>query len=94
MTDVFVYYRVRREHAAQMRPRISALQAALAQDFDIHAALKRRPDEIDGMQTWMEIYADVPDDFLPALQQAVVDARLPAEGERHLEIFVDLPECA
>ncbi len=94
MTDFFVYYRVRSEHTAQLRPRIAALQSVLAQRFGIHTALKRRPDEQDGLQTWMEIYADVPGDFLPALQQAVLAADLPIAVERHIEIFVDLPECA
>ncbi len=94
MTDFFVYYHVRSEHAAQLRPRIATLQSVLTQRFGIRAALKRRPDEKDGLQTWMEIYADVPDNFLPALQQAVLAADLPIAGERHIEIFVDLPECA
>jgi hypothetical protein len=42
----------------------------------------------------MEVYADVPEGFLAALQQAAQAARLPIDGERHSEIFVDLPECA
>jgi hypothetical protein len=44
----------------------------------------------------MEIYTDTAADFLPALQRAVDSAGLMQyiEGERHLEIFVDVPVCA
>ncbi len=94
MTDLFVYYRVRSDAAAQLRPRVARLQAGLAQRFGVRASLKRRPEEQDGLQTWMEIYEAVSDDFLPALQQAADAAALPIEGERHIEIFVDLPACA
>ncbi len=94
MTDLFVYYRVRSDTADSLRPGVARLQAELAQRFGIRSALKRRPEEKDGLQTWMEMYSDVPADFLPALEQAARAARLPIEGERHHEIFVDLPECA
>lgn len=94
MTDLFVYYRVRGELAAGLRPQIAALQSSLARRFGIRASVKRRPEEKDGMQTWMEVYEAVPEDFLPALQRAAVEAGLPIEGERHHEIFEDLPECA
>ncbi len=94
MTDVFVYYQVRADRAAQLRPRVASLQADIVQRFGVQAALKRRPEEKQGLQTWMEVYVDVPDGFLSALQQAAQAAQLPIDGERHSEIFVDLPECA
>jgi hypothetical protein len=28
------------------------------------------------------------------LEQAAIDAHLPIDGGRHIEIFVDLPQCA
>ncbi len=70
------------------------MQAELARRFGVRTALKRRPGEKDGLQTWMEIYTDVPDGFASALQQAADNAALPLEGKRHMEIFVDLPACA
>ncbi len=94
MSDLFVYYRVRSENAVSLHEQVIRLQSRLAQRFGVRTALKRRPEEVDGLQTWMEIYADVPADFLPALQQASLVAGLPIEGKRHVEIFVDLPECA
>ncbi len=94
MSDLFVYYRVRREIAAQAQLCVARLQADLAQRYGVRTALKRRPEEQQGLQTWMEIYAQVPDDFLSVLQQSALAAGLPIEGERHYELFVDLPECA
>ncbi len=94
MTDLFVYYRVRGDIADQLRPQVAKLQSLLVRRFGVRASAKRRPEEKDGLQTWMEVYEDVPDDFLQALQQATADARLPIEGDRHHEIFEDLPECA
>lgn len=94
MTDLFVYYRVSSAAATELRSRVARLQTGLAQRYRVRTSLKRRPDEKDGLQTWMEIYSDVPDGFLPALQQAAHAAALPIEGDRHIEIFVDLPECA
>lgn len=94
MTDLFVYYRVRNDAAMQLQPRVADMQAGLAHRFGVRTALKRRPEEKDGLQTWMEIYMAVPEDFLPVLQQAADSAALPIEGERHIEIFVDLPACA
>lgn len=93
MTDLFVYYRVRRDAILQLQPKVIAMQAELAQRFGVRPALKRRPEEKEGLQTWMEMYPDVPESFMPALQQAALAAALPIEGERHLEIFVELPEC-
>ena len=29
-----------------------------------------------------------------ALEQAAIDAHLPITGERHVEVFTDLPACA
>jgi len=42
----------------------------------------------------MEIYPSVPDEFLGVLEQAAIEAHLPIDGGRHVEIFVDLPQCA
>ncbi len=94
MTDVFVYYQVPRVGAAQLLPHVMQMQAELSHRYGVQVSLKRRPEEKLGMQTWMEIYANVPEGFLTALQAAVLAAELPIDGERHSEIFVDLPECA
>lgn len=93
MTDVYVYYRVRADNAARLTAQVRIMQADLVARFGVAAALKRRSDEQPSSQTWMEIYAAVPEGFLPALHEAALRAQLPVEGERHVETFVDVP-CA
>lgn len=96
MNDLYVYYQVRDEDAAAMAARVRMMQAALFADGGIAGQLKRRPQASDGVQTWMEIYADTRPGFDAALAAAVQRAAL-AEltvGIRHTEIFTDLPICA
>lgn len=91
--DLYVYYRVRSDHAHQLQTQVSAMQRALSQNFGVHCALKRRPEEKDGCQTWMETYTAVPEGFAHTLANAAAALSL-IEGERHLETFMDLPACA
>ncbi|HEY0064844.1 MAG TPA: DUF4936 family protein [Telluria sp.] len=92
MADLYIYYRVRDEHAAQLAPRVRAMQAAMG----TAGQLKRRPGSSDGLQTWMEIYSATPAGFEAALALAVHDAGIAPwiAGERHTEVFTDLDPCA
>jgi Domain of unknown function (DUF4936) len=94
--DLYLYYRVPSGAAAELRRRVEAMQASLAADPGVATALKKRPGEKDGMQTWMEIYLAVPDGFEAALDQAVAHAGLSSliASERHTERFVDITPCA
>ena len=91
MADLYIYYRVRDEHAALLAPRVRALQARLGA-----GQLKRRPASSDGMQTWMEVYQDAAQGFEAALATAVQEAGLAefTQGARHTEIFTDVQLCA
>jgi hypothetical protein len=97
--DLYIYYKVSAAAAAELAPRVCALQATLATSHGIAAALKRRPGERDGCQTWMEVYSKVPSGFEATLAQAVQDSGIGAlitggvDG-RHTEIFVDMEACA
>lgn len=96
MNDLYVYYQVREADAAAMAARVRTMQAGLHADCGVACQLKRRPQAKDGLQTWMEIYADTGPGFDAALAAAVQQAAL-AEltvGLRHTEIFTDLPTCA
>lgn len=90
--DLYVYYRVAAAQAERLRGRVIAMQEDLARSHGVAAALKRRPEERDGRQTWMEVYAAVPPGFDAVLEQAAADAGLisQTDGERHVERFVDL----
>jgi hypothetical protein len=94
--DLYVYYRVHRERAGELRSQAAAMQRWLAQEYGIVTALKRRPEEQDGMQTWMEIYQAIPDGFAILLERAVAQAGLAAliEGQRNIEYFLDVSVCA
>ncbi len=94
--DLYIYYKVGAAAAVELAGRVAALQSALAASHGVAAALKRRPGEQDGLQTWMEIYAKVPTGFDAALAQAVIDSGVCAltTGPRHTEIFVDIQACA
>jgi hypothetical protein len=91
MADLYIYYRVRDDHAALMAPRVRAMQAALGT-----GQLKRRPGSNDGLQTWMEIYLSAADGFESRLQGALREAGLEEliQGPRHVEIFTEVEPCA
>ena len=94
--DVYVYYRVASADAQALKALILPMQLRLTQHYGVVAALKRRPHEEAGMQTWMEVYSLVPEEFDDILQQAASKAGLPAliHGERHVEHFLDIAPCA
>jgi hypothetical protein len=94
MIDLYVYYKVRDEHAAELAPLVCALQARVIQAGA--ARLLRRPDSTDGVQTWMEVYPDVPESFAAELEAAARDADFKhlVQGPRRVEVFTEFPPCA
>lgn len=96
MIDLYVYYKVRAEHAAHLDPLVRAMQARLARDAGVAVQLKRRPEARDGLQTWMEVYPGVADTFPALLETAAADAGLAplTEGPRRTEVFVEFTACA
>jgi hypothetical protein len=96
MHDLYIYYQVSIDDAAALELRVRAMQARLLGERGIAGQLKRRPEALDGKQTWMEIYPAAPAGFDVALAAAVQDAALTEliAGTRHVEIFTDLHTCA
>jgi len=94
--DLYIYYRVKTENAPALQPRAAALLRRLSDEYGIVTGLKRRPEEKDGRQTWMEIYQDVPAGFETALENALAREGLAAliDGQRYTEYFVDITACA
>jgi hypothetical protein len=94
--DLYIYYRVRSDQREAFRAKALAMQHNLARDCGIATALKRRPEEKDGLQTWMEIYLAVDDGFESRLNQAVAEHGLSdwIQGPRHTEQFLDVSLCA
>lgn len=94
--DLYIYYRVRSEYAAVLQAKVSSMQQYLSREYGIVTALKRRPEEKEGRQTWMEIYHALPDGFDAILERAVTQAGLACliDGQRNTEYFLDVPPCA
>lgn len=96
MADLYIYYRVPDACAAQLAPRVQAMQARLRAAHGVEGRLQRRPGSSEGLQTWMEIYPDAEAGFDAALAAAVQDAALSEQidGKRHTEVFMDVDTCA
>ena len=94
MIDLYVYYKVREEHAERLASLVIAFQATMREAGA--ARLLRRPESKDGLQTWMEVYPEVPEDFADALETAAALAGFEGliEGPRRVEVFVEFPPCA
>ncbi len=96
MIDLYVYYKVGGQQAARLEPLVRAMQARLAGELGVSGQLKRRPDTRDGLQTWMEVYTGVGEQFAPQLDAAAAAAGLAdlIEGPRRAEVFVEFTACA
>ncbi len=98
--DLYIYYRVESGHATTLLGKVKGVQAMLLARLGIAGALKRRPGEQDGLQTWMEIYQDIlptdADAFNRTLARALEDSGAAEliRGERHVEQFEDVAPCA
>ena len=94
--DLYVYYHVRSSECDGFRAKVLAMQHNLARACGVVTALKRRPGEKDGLQTWMEVYLAVDADFESRLNQAVAAHGLSEwiQGPRHTEQFLDVSLCA
>jgi hypothetical protein len=94
--DLYIYYRVPLGNASLLQQQVAAIQMQLSQQYKIATELKRRPQENDGMHTWMEVYLDVPEGFESALKAAIANHQLDAliDGPRHTEHFLDFSPCA
>lgn len=93
--DLYIYYRVATENAETLARKVRAMQQSLSNEYGIVSALKRRPEERDRRQTWMEVYLAVPAEFGATLERAVTREGLPGliDGQRNTEIFVDVSLC-
>jgi len=97
MRELYVYYRVREADAAEAQRDIEQLHDELrAAHPGLQVRLLRRPHASDGLQTWMETYAQAGhprgvDEALQAdIERRAERYRAHVEGPRHVEVFVAL----
>ena len=97
MRELFIYYRLRSIDAAAAQVAVGIFQAQLRQQYpSLSTRLLRRPDESDGVQTWMEIYSTDPmrdPAGVSAELQTVIETHATVlqpwlAGARHTEVFV------
>jgi hypothetical protein len=95
--ELFIYYRVRGADAAAVRAAVLAAQQHLRDRHPgLRARLLRRPEETDGLQTWMETYSTDPMEDpagITAALQADIESSAQrishcVEGSRHTEVFI------
>ena len=93
MLHLYVYYKVRKADAANMREAVEKVQARLSERTGLRFHLRRRRRGSDGSDddTWMEIYEHVPAGFEQELDALIADAELESwtVGGRHIERFED-----
>lgn len=92
LRSLFIYYRIASADAAIARGAVEAMQHTLRERHaGLQVALWRRPQEKDGMQTWMETYThpDGVDESIEAdIASAAVALQTWVQGPRHVEVFV------
>lgn len=97
MRELFIYYRSQPDQAAAVQARVHDFQAALRRAHPgLVARLLRRPEERNGLLTWMETYSIEPmahscrlDDELQRQIESHAECLLGLiDGARHTEVFL------
>ncbi len=93
--DFYVYYKVAPDAAAALAPRVKQVQQQLAASHGVATALKRRPGQQNGMQTWMEVYPRADARLAALVEERAAASGMAAliDGPRRAEVFVEFT-CA
>jgi hypothetical protein len=94
--DCYIYFKTAQEHAPAVLAQVTKIQKILIEQLNIRMQLQRRPEAMDGLYTWMEVYRQIPSDFEASLSAIVNQSSLMPliQGERHAEYFMDAISCA
>lgn len=87
--DYYIYYKSKEEDAHLVIACVQQLALLIAPHLNTKIQLQRRPQAVDGIVTWMEIYPDAPQHFERILSDAVNQSELSKYivSERHIECF-------
>lgn len=97
MRELFIYYRSQPDHAAAVQARVHDFQAALRRAHPgLVARLLRRPEERNGLLTWMETYSIEPmahscridDELQRQIESHAQCLNGLIDGARHTEVFL------
>jgi len=90
--ELYIYYRVRAREASAAQAAVLQMQSALRAAYPaLVARWLRRPDEDQGLQTWMETYAidaGITDAMRAHIEAQALVLRSFIDGPRHTEVFV------
>lgn len=92
--NLYVYYRVKASHEGEALGAVVRFLALLHQAGTARPRLMRRPEaDSAGRQTWMEVYEPWDDTWGDTVDRCFAESGMKSlvDGERHLEVFVDLP---
>lgn len=94
--DCYIYFKTAQEHAPAVLEQVTKIQNILVKQLHITMHLQRRPEAIDGLYTWMEVYRQIPGTFETSLNAIVDQSGLLSliQGKRHAEYFMDAMSCA
>lgn len=87
----YVYFKSLVKHEEQVQSCFAKLSQSIA-NMGFSVQFQRRPETKDGLQTWMEIYSNVPDHFDQMIAAVVSESGLQAfvVGARHHEYFIEV----
>lgn len=90
--DLYIYYRVAVVDAERLTTAVVLLHDRLRRTDNVKFGLKRAAKSVDGLDTWMEIYPSVTNEFTTLLENTIASTELSTliVGERHTEYFLDL----
>ena len=92
--DCYIYYKSTTSREQSVIAAASAVLGTVACS-GVTGSLQRRPDVAQGLHTWMEVYHEIPDDFIDLIAVAVATTPLTdlIEGLRHMEFFMPVALC-
>jgi hypothetical protein len=93
--DLYIYYRVAVVDAERLKEAVGLLHSRLHTFNNTKFGLKRAVNRVGGLDTWMEIYLSVTEEFTTLLETTIATTELSGliVGERHTEYFLDSLSC-
>ena len=94
--DCYVYFKAAVADEQRVILQASAVLQNVRAACGVDGTLQRRPEAVQEMHTWMEVYRQVPANFSVLLYNACAATALQTliAGERHEEFFMDVNVCA
>lgn len=87
----YVYFKAAAEDEQHIRQCFARLRLSL-EKIGFNVRFQRRPEVKDGLQTWMEVYENVPDHFEELIAAVVAESGLNEYivGARYYERFLEI----